>query len=253
MQKINKPSFYSPISFQQFPHLIAAESTRHGGVSENPFSSLNLGINTNDDAEKVRQNRRIFFDKLGIGEAQFASSYQVHGDKVQLVWEAGRTEGFDALVTNQPNVFIGVTVADCTPILIYDAKNQAVGAVHAGWRGTVAQIVSKTLQTMQQAYDTQPAHCYAYVGTCIDECSFEVGEEVAEQFEGNFKRFDTTLEKYLIDLKKANVAQLEACGVPTSQIEISPYSTVTHNEDYFSYRLEKGQTGRMLAVIGVKN
>jgi YfiH family protein len=253
MQEISKPSFYLPNSFQQFPQLVAAESTRHGGVSSASFFSLNLGINTNDDAEKVGENRRIFFEKLGIWETQFASSYQVHGDKVQVVTEAGRTEGYDALITNQPNVFIGVTVADCTPILIYDAKNQALGAVHAGWRGTVAQIVLKTLRTMQLTYGTQPADCCAYVGTCIDECSFEVGEEVAEQFGDEFKRFDTALGKYLIDLKKANAAQLSAFGIPTSQIEISPYSTVTHNEDYFSYRLEKGQTGRMLAVIGMKN
>ncbi len=253
MQEINKPSFYLPIIFQQFPHLIGAESTRHGGVSSPPFSSLNLGINTNDDPDNVRENRRIFFEKLGILETQLASSYQVHGNKVQVVLGEGRTEGYDALVTNRPNVFVGVTVADCTPILIYDARNRAVGAVHAGWRGTVAQIVSKTLQTMQHTYGTQAVDCYAYVGTCIDECSFEVGEEVSDQFEDEFKRFDVTVGKYLIDLKRANAAQLLAFGIPTSQIEISPYSTVTHNTDYFSYRLEKGQTGRMLAVIGMKN
>lgn len=246
-------SFHIPTIFQQFSNLTIAESTRHGGVSKAPFTSLNLGINTNDDSKNVLENRRAFFEKLGISEAQFASSYQVHGDQIQVVTEAGRIEGYDALITNQPNIFVGVTVADCTPILIYDTRTQAVGAVHAGWRGTVAQIVLKTLQTMQQVYHTQATDCYAYVGTCIDECSFEVGEEVAEQFSDEFKRFDSTLGKYLIDLKRANAAQLSAFGVPTSQIEISPYSTITHNDDYFSYRLEKGQTGRMLAVIGMKN
>lgn len=253
MQKTNKLSFYIPPIFTQFSNLIVAESTRHGGVSKAPFTSLNLGINTNDDSENVLENRRIFFEKLGVSETQFASSYQVHANQIQVVSEAGRTEGYDALITNQPNVFVGVTVADCTPILIYDVRNQVVGAVHAGWRGTVAQIVLKTLQTMQQVYNTQPADCYAYVGTCIDECSFEVGEEVAEQFDVEFKRFDFTLGKHLIDLKRANAAQLSAFGIPASQIEISPFSTITHNEDYFSYRLEKGQTGRMLAVIGMKN
>lgn len=246
-------SFHIPTIFQQFSNLTIAESTRHGGVSKAPFTSLNLGINTNDDSKNVLENRRAFFEKLGISEAQFASSYQVHGDQIQVVTEAGRIEGYDALITNQPNIFVGVTVADCTPILIYDTRTQAVGAVHAGWRGTVAQIVLKTLQTMQQVYHTQATDCYAYVGTCIDECSFEVGEEVAEQFSDEFKRFDSTLGKYLIDLKRANAAQLSAFGVPTSQIEISHYSTITHNDDYFSYRLEKGQTGRMLAVIGMKN
>lgn len=252
MQEINKLSFYIPSIFTQFSSLIAGESTRHGGVSQSPFSSLNLGINTNDNSNNVTENRRIFFEKLGISEAQFASSYQVHGDRVQVVNEGGRAEGYDALITNQANVFVGVTVADCTPILIYDVRNRAVGAVHAGWRGTAAQIVLKTLQAMQLAYGTEPDDCYAYVGTCIDECSFEVGEEVAEQFDVEFKRFDSAIGKYLIDLKRANAAQLSAFGISASQIGISPYSTVTHNEDYFSYRLEKGQTGRMLAVIGVK-
>jgi YfiH family protein len=246
-------SFYTPTIFCQFPSLVAAESTRHGGVSKAPFFSLNLGINTNDDSKNVLENRLIFFEKLGISEAQFASSYQVHGNQVQVVTEAGRTEGYDALITNQPNVFVGVTVADCTPILIYDVRNQAVGAVHAGWRGTVVQIVLKTLQTMQLTYGTQPMDCFAYVGTCIDECSFEVGEEVAKQFDVEFKRFNFAIGKYLIDLKRANAAQLSAFGIPASQIEISPYSTIMHNDDYFSYRLEKGQTGRMLAVIGIKN
>jgi polyphenol oxidase len=244
--------FRSPSIFSAFPQLVSAESTRHGGVSQAPFSSLNLGINTDDDDKNVAKNRRIFFEKLGISEAQFASSYQVHGDKIQVVTEGGRTEGFDALITNQPNVFVGVTVADCTPILIYDARNQAVGAVHAGWRGAASEIVLKTLQTMQTTYGTHPDDCYAYVGTCIDECSFEVGGEVAEQFEDAFKRFDSTLNKYFIDLKRANAAQLSDFGIPDNQVEVSSFSTITHNEDYFSYRLEKGQTGRMLAVIGVK-
>lgn len=244
--------FRIPSIFSAFTQLLSAESTRHGGVSQAPFSSLNLGINTDDDDKNIAENRRIFFEKLGISEAQFASSYQVHGDKIQVVTKGGRTEGFDALITNQPNVFVGVTVADCTPILIYDVRNQAVGAVHAGWRGTASEIVLKTLQKMQATYGTHPADCYAYVGTCIDECSFEVGGEVAEQFEDAFKRFDSTLNKYFIDLKRANAAQLNAFGIPDNQIEISPFSTIAHNEDYFSYRFEKSQTGRMLAVIGVK-
>lgn len=241
-----------PFIFSQFNHLIAAESTRHGGVSSPPFSSLNLGINTQDSFENVQTNRAIFFQQLGIEETQFASSFQVHGAEVQIVEKGGRAEGYDALVTNQPNVFVGVTVADCTPILIFDSKQLAVGAVHAGWRGTVAEIVHKTLVTMAETYGTQAKDCFAYVGTCIDECSFEVGEEVAEQFAPAFKRFDAQLGKYLVDLKSANAAQLAAFGIPKNQIEISSYSTITHNEAFFSYRLEKGKTGRMLAVIGRK-
>jgi len=245
-------SIHIPAIFSVFDHLVAAESTRHGGVSTPPFFSLNLGINTQDSPENVQTNRNLFFERLGVQEEQFASSYQVHGSEVLVVTEGGRAEGYDALVTNQPNVYVGVTVADCTPILLFDSKQQAVGAVHAGWRGTVAQIVTKTLITMNEAFGTQASDCFAYVGTCIDECSFEVGEEVAEQFELDFKRFDPTLNKYFVDLKRANAAQLVAFGIPKNQIQISSFSTVAHNDTFFSYRLEKGQTGRMLAMIGRK-
>jgi YfiH family protein len=245
--------FHSPTIFQRFSNLIAAESRRHGGVSAAPFSSLNLGINTKDAPENVLENRRLFFEKLKISEARLASSHQVHGDSIQIVTEPGRTEGFDALVTEVPEVVLGVTVADCTPVLIYDAHRRVVGAVHAGWRGTVSQLVYKTLETMHAEYGTAPGDCFAYVGTCIDANAFEVGEEVAEQFSDKFKRFDTARGKHLVDLKRANAAQLENFGIPSERIEISPYSTIIHNDDYFSYRLEKGQTGRMLAVIGMKN
>lgn len=243
-------SFIQPAIFQSFENLIAAESTRHGGVSKPPFHSLNLGINTADLIEHVNENRRLFFEQLGISTNQFASSFQIHGDKVKVVTQPERTEGYDALVTNIPNLYIGVTVADCTPILIYDAKQQAVAAIHAGWRGTAAQIVAKTLATMHENFGTQPTDCYAYIGTCIDFCDFEVGEEVAAQFDAEVKQFDTLRGKYLIDLKKANAAQLLAFGIPPQQIQISEYSTIAHNQDFFSYRLEKGQTGRMLAIIG---
>jgi YfiH family protein len=141
-------------------------------------------------------------------------------------------------------------VADCTPILILDTATRAVAAIHAGWRGTEAQIVRKTLEAMQLEFGTQAKNCWAYVGTCIDECSFEVGPEVAEQFDPAFKRYDAG--RYFVDLKRANSAQLQAFGVPADQIETSPYSTVLHVEDYFSYRKEKGQTGRMLCAIGWK-
>ena len=164
----------------------------------------------------------------------------------------GGAEGFDALITRQAGILLAVSVADCTPILVFDAKNKAVGAAHAGWPGTAARIVEKMLRRMADEFGTAGPDCFAYIGTCIDECSFEVGDEVADKFDDAFRRFDAARSKYLVDLKKANQAQLLAFGVPENQIEISPRSTVLHNEDYFSHRKEKGTTGRMLAVIGME-
>jgi len=244
--------YLQPRIFSSIPDLIAAESTRHGGLSQGAYAALNVGISTEDDPAVVAENRRIFFNSLGLQSDQVASSYQVHGDDVLKVESPGRTDGYDALITQVPNVFLTVTIADCTPILIADPHSRAVAAIHAGWRGTAAEIVRKTLVRMQEEYGTKPGHCYAYIGTCIDECSFEVNADVADHFASEHKRWDESLQKYFVDLKAANRAQLLAAGVPTEQIEVSPYSTVLHNEHFFSYRKEKGVTGRMVNVIGFK-
>lgn len=242
---------YRPTVFAPFPGLLAAQSTRHGGVSAAPYHSLNLGKSTDDDPAAVAENRRRFCAALGFQTEQLAISRQVHADRIQVVTAPGLSEGFDALVTNLPGILLGVSVADCTPILIFDHKNEAIAAIHAGWKGTAAGIVATTLNCLAVQFGSVGADCRAYVGTCIDECSFEVGEEVAMAFAPDFKRFDGEKGKFFVDLKKANTAQLLAFGVPANQIEISPYSTMLHNEDYFSHRKEKGVTGRMLAVIGL--
>jgi YfiH family protein len=160
--------------------------------------------------------------------------------------------GYDALITNVPGLMVGVTVADCTPILVFDQRNRAVAAIHAGWRGTVGGIVTSTLLAMQTHYGTKPADCLAYIGTCIDACSFEVGAEVAAQFAHSRTSIDPATGKALVDLKQANADQLRAFGLSDAQIEVSPYSTVLNNSDYFSHRLENGLTGRMLAMIGIR-
>ncbi len=247
------PLFRPAPNLTEFRNLTAIESTRHGGVSPAPFASLNVGYNTPDSEENVTENRLRLYTELGILPDQVATSHQVHGIDVLVAETPGRYSGYDALITNTPDVFVGVSVADCTPILVYDAHNQAVAAIHAGWRGTVGGVVTAALQAMSASFNTRPADCYAYVGTCIDETSFEVGAEVAAQFAPAFKRLDAYTETWFVNLKSANVHQLTNFGIPSSQIGISSFSTVLNNEDYYSHRLEKGQTGRMMALIGVKS
>ncbi|WP_128547845.1 peptidoglycan editing factor PgeF [Larkinella soli] len=248
----SEPLYRTVTLFRAFPDLVAAESTRHGGVSPSPFASLNVGLNTEDDPENVEENRRRFFAGLGIDGSRVASSHQVHGDLILVAEEPGRYSGYDALITNRPELFLTVTVADCTPILIWDPVRKAVAAVHAGWRGTVAGLVEKTVRAMQEVFGTHPADCYGFVGTCIDRNSFEVGLEVAEQFGPAFRTLDPERGRFLVDLKAANAAQLTAAGFRSDRIEISPYSTVGTSQDYFSYRRENGRTGRMLALIGFR-
>ena len=246
--------YIKPKIFQQFPELIAVESTRKGGISKSPYSSLNLGIFTSDKPENIQENCDRFFDNLGIRKSRVVRSSQVHKDKILKVTRSKTYEGYDAMITENENTFLSVTTADCTPILIYDAKNQAVAAIHAGWKGTVLDITAKTVQRMREEFNTNPRDCYVYVGTCIDESSFLVGEEVAAMFTYDVKKLDKSSRKpkFYVDLKKANVSQLLKCGVPESQIEVSPFSTVLNNDLYFSHRKEKGTTGRMMALIGIR-
>ena len=235
-----------------FPNVLAAESTRHGGVSPAPYDSLNLGLHTADALQNVLENRRRFFTALGITEDTVSGAHQVHGDRILIAEVPGLHEGYDAFITQKKGLFVTVGIADCTPILIYDAGQQAVGAIHAGWKGTTLRIVYKTLAAMQAAFGTQAADCYAWIGTCIDECSYEVGVEVAQHFDPAFKTWDESRQKYTVDLKAANKALLLEWGIPEAQVEVSPYSTVLNPEDYFSHRREHGLTGRMMAVIGIR-
>ena len=243
--------FRSPLIFSNFEELIAAESTRHGGVSKAPYHSLNLGGSTQDAPENVLENNKRFFSALNIPLETVAKSHQVHGTEILNVTQPGRYEGFDALISNVRGVQLAVTIADCTPILIYDPIEKAVAAIHAGWRGTVGEIVYKTVKALEHTFGCQAANCIAYIGTCIDACSFEVNEDVAQHFVDQFKTWDAEKQKFFVDLKRANHEQLVRAGLQSENIEVSAYSTVLHNEDYFSYRHENGLTGRMLATIGI--
>jgi polyphenol oxidase len=130
-------------------------------------------------------------------------------------------------------------------------RQEAVAAVHAGWRGARAGIVTRTLQSMQDLFGTAPVNCLAYIGPCIDCDSYEVDADVADFFEERYKKWDEEKGKFLLDLKRVNLDQLLAAKIPEKQIEVSPHSTVAHNEDYFSYRAEGPMSGRMVGVIGM--
>lgn len=241
-----------PEIFRQFANVIAGESNRLGGVSEPPYSSLNMGLSTGDSKEKVWQNRSLFFESLGIKIPQVALSHQVHEDKILLTKSPGNFSGFDAIITNVADVFVAISTADCVPVLIYDKINNAVAAIHAGWPGTHKSLVLKTLQSMQQEFGTRGENCFVSIGTCIDESVYEVGEEVATLFADQHKKFYPDKNKFHLRLKAANFSQITSFGVPESQVEVSPFCTYENNDLYFSHRKEKGKTGRMLSVIGIK-
>jgi YfiH family protein len=244
--------FIQPRIFNAFPGIVAAQSTRHGGVSAMPYHSLNLGLFTEDNVSNTTENRRRFFSDLDIDPQQVAGAHQVHGDSIQYVQLPGQYGAHDALVTDQPGVYLSVTVADCVPILLAAPQQNIVAAIHAGWRGTASEITRKTLLYLKENHGVHPGSLYAYIGTCIDGDHYEVGEEVAQYFAAHRKKSLPAPGKFTVDMQGTNRDQLEQLGVPAQQIECSDFSTWIHNDDFFSHRKEKGQTGRMLGLIGIR-
>ena len=230
--------------------VLAAESTRHGGISPPPYDSLNLGLYTDDHPFHVAENRRRFCKELGFRAEQLAGARQVHGADVLEVVTDGQWDGYDAFVCRRPGLFISISVADCVPVLLVDPVAGIIGAAHAGWKGTQASITRKTLQAMQ-VLGAEPARTWAYVGTCIDVNNYEVGSAVADAFSPDYLRTGHSPGKYLLDLQRANRDQLLKGGLPPEQVDCSPFSTVRNVEDHFSYRASGGVTGRAMAVIGL--
>ncbi len=239
-----------PTIFAPFSEVIAAQTTRTGGYSKGPYGGLNLGKSTDDDPSVVMGNLTQLKNHLDFSD--LALSHQIHGLEILVAEAPGIYQGYDAIVTNKPNLLIGVSVADCCPILIFDAEKKVIAAVHAGWKGTVGKLVSSTIALMQTKFKSNPGNCYVYIGTCISQQHFEVGIEVADQFATEFKQFDPLRGKFLVDLKSANANQCIEALIPASQIEYSPFCTFAASDRFFSHRKSAGITGRMLAVIGLK-
>lgn len=247
---MHKPTkrFIVPKIFEQIPHLVAGVSPRHGGVSKTPYQSLNLGKHTADLPEAIEQNINLLCHELSICPEQLARAFQCHSD---AIWEASNgdyLENYDAIIAKNSGVIAGVGIADCCPILIVDPVKQLTAAIHAGWKGTAANITYKTANQLINKLGSNVDDLKAWIGPCISVRHFEVGEEVAKHFEKEEKIPHG--EKYLVDLKKANERQLQKAGI--TQIEVSPYCTIEDNAMFFSHRLEKGTTGRMMAFAGFR-
>jgi YfiH family protein len=245
-------------------------STRAGGVSSMPENSLNLAGFNEDAAQNILENRRRFL-KLFPGQWALAGCWQVHGSDVRVVQnlsdakpatdEHGETVYCDAIVSDVPGLMAGVKTADCIPILIGDAKTGAFAAVHAGWRGTVATVVSSALVRMVNDYKTKPDDLVVAIGPAAGACCYEVGNEVIEAFGDRFapstELFKATRSDHAcVDLIKANRLQLIAAGINQANIYSAPLCTMCRTDLFFSYRREKnvyGKVGRLMSVIGRKD
>lgn len=241
-----------PSIFDGFSSLVAGQSTRQGGVSISPYDSLNLGSSTEDDPISVAENKKLFCESLGFKIEQVVRSHQIHSDQILIASQGGNFDGYDALVSQDKNLLLAVSTADCVPILLFDPVHEVCAAIHAGWKGTVLNIVSKTVELMQHQYGSASTDVRAYIGACIDQCHFEVGPEVLEQFDMNYiDKIDSASGKGFVDLKAANKAQLLTAGLTPFNIETSPSCTYDDAHRFFSHRRDKGKTGRMWSVIGL--
>lgn len=237
------------------PH---AFSTRIGGVSSGPFASLNLGNPSGerrDPCENVLENHRRLFEAIAIQPRQRLSCHQVHGTTVQVFrggnWPEPQPQG-DAIVTDDPTVVAAVRVADCVPVLLASRAGRWVAAVHAGWRGVVAGVVPRTVETLVSLGVAADA-ILAAIGPSIGFEHFEVGPEVREQFVAAFP--DRSLVRPLdhgkahLDLRGAIASQLRRAGVPWGAIDTTDRCTFRDADEFFSHRRDRAITGRMSAVI----
>ena len=242
--------------------VVAFSSTRHGGCSKGNYAAFNITRYCGDSEDDIRSNREALCTMLGISDDRLIMPHQVHLTKVAKIDEAffllnaeerqAALEGVDALMTNLKGVCIGVSTADCIPVLLYDQEKQVACAIHAGWRGTVKRIVMTAIEAMTAAYGTQPQQLKAQIGPGIHLDSFEVGDEVYDAFQQEgfeMAAISVRKEKWHIDLPMCNRQQLIAAGVPETNISVADICTVKQSDTFFSARRLGIQSGRIFTGI----
>lgn len=258
----------------------AFSTTRHGGVSEGNYASLNINEYCGDSKANTDTNRLLLANELGIDANHIIMPHQTHGVESRIIGEEFATlpdgvkkmllEGVDAVMTNIPGMCIGVSTADCIPVLLYDEEHHAAAAIHAGWRGTQARIVHKAVQEMRMAYQTDPTKLKAVIGPGISLDNFEVGDEVYADFEQAAFDMNTIAEerikrnpnaddpakaferKWHINLPFANIQMLTHNGVDEANIINTGICTFDNADNYFSARRLGIESGRIYTGIIIR-
>lgn len=268
MERVTTKHDLTFYSFTGWAGVKQAIFTRHGGVSQAPFNSLNMGGTVGDDVEAVRQNHDLMYDALDIDPAKTVTVWMVHGVDTVIanapVYNRRWLAQADAIITDKLDLALVMRYADCTPIMAFDPVRGVIGIAHAGWQGTVNGMAGNLIKAMQQAYGSRPQDILAGVGPSIGPDRYQVGEEVvaaAYQYYGADRSpSPDDQESPLItrdpndgtayfNLWEANRRDLCRAGV--EQIEIMGLCTATRTDEWFSHRAEKGKTGRFGAVISL--
>lgn len=235
-------------------------TTRYGGVSTGHLASMNIGIHRGDELSNVAKNYQILGQVIGFTTADVVAAKQIHSDIIYKVTAADRggclIEGAspvcDGLITNVPGIALNVFTADCTPILYHDPVTGAVGAAHAGWRGTAAGIAGKTVQAMVDAYSCNPENIHVAIGPHIGPCCFETDKDVPEAMvnalgEEALAHIEKRGDKYYLDLTQINSAFLRRAGI--KHIESCPDCTACQPDRFWSYRRVGAKRGSQGAII----
>jgi hypothetical protein len=250
-----------------FKTLYHAVTTRTGGVSQIPFKSLNLGLNTDDRYENILANHEALSKALEFDLKYLLSSHQVHGTGILTVNNIPEKtkdpfvlkhsfDGYDAMVTDKPGITLIIRVADCVPIILFDPAKQILAVVHAGWKGTKAEVAAKTVRVMVTQFGSRASDIIAGIGPSIGPCCFNVQKDVADLFFNNAPDAEIYIKKkgtgFVIDLREANRSQLIAQGCGEKNIEVSDLCTSCNSNLFFSHRGEKGKTGRNGLLAGLR-
>lgn len=233
--------------------------TRNGGVSPKPWKSLNLGGLNGDSRENVIENRQRIFASFKRPVESIFDVWQVHSADV-ICAESPRLldaphQKADAILTNRPEITLFMRFADCVPVFFYDPEKKVVAIAHAGWQGTVKNIVGNTVRNMQVQYGCQPENIFAGIGPSIGPDHYEVGADVIEHVqkalgEQSKPVFQPKNGRFMLDLWKTNQILLERAGV--KNIEVAGICTACHMDDWYSHRGEHGITGRFGALLALK-
>ena len=277
--------------WEKFPWLWHGFSTRKGGVSraycaDNAPGELNLGFTDADSRDAVAANRRLLAEAVtGSSATPMIAIRQIHSN---LVVRATAADQFrerpwkaDGHIADEPGLLLGVQTADCIPVLVADRKRRAVGAFHAGWRGTVKRIVESGVGRMRLEFGSRPEDMVAAIGPGIGPCCYAIGDEVLSSFESQFAYADELFREIYdtdevrakypmlfltqrapghaasglalhVDLVEANRRQLLDAGLKPRSIQVVNGCTSCQPDLFFSHRASKGHAGRMLSVIGIR-
>jgi len=251
--------FYTFSHFQKYDALLHAVTTKSSLL---PYS-FSLALHTGENKQSIIENREktseYFFQKFPL---QYIVANQTHSDHIHIV-NSSETKGWktiedaisdcDALITNISNIMLTILTADCVPILLYDKEKRVIAAVHAGWKGTKAHIVSKTVEKMIEHYQSQTKDIIVGIAPSIGRCCYEVDNDVAKHFSDTPKGYTVKKDKYILDLPYINKQQLLDVGILEENIEMSNICTSCEVDRFFSYRKEQGCSGRFMSMIGLKD